>query len=321
LPAPSDGPYFDDLSIGDRYASPAYTLSSGAAAVHRSIVGDRLALTLDASLALQITGSERAIAHPALVWNIAIGQSTVVTRRVIANLFYRGLVLRRAPRLGDTLRTATEVVALRETTRRPGRAPVGLAALRIVTTDQAQRRVLDFWRCAMLPLRSGAPQTGHDDDLEAIPSGLSESDLLASWAGWRTDSLAHTPLTVGDTWRSEGADVVSCAPELARLTLNVAIAHHDRTAGRAGERLVYGGHTIGIAAAQLTRMVPGVLTFAGWHGCDHPAPVFEGDLLRSWFRVEAREGPLVHLRCRVEAERGDGHRVEVLDWRPVVVLL
>ena len=40
-------------------------------------------------------------------------------------------------------------------------------------------------------------------------------------------------------------DVVSSAPELARLTLNIAATHHDSRVG--GRRLVYGGHTIGLA--------------------------------------------------------------------------
>ena len=49
--------------------------------------------------------------------------------------------------------------------------------------------------------------------------------------------------------------MVSSAPELARLTLNIAMVHHDAAAS-AGGRLVYGGHTIGIAAAQATRALP-----------------------------------------------------------------
>ena len=318
----SGGPYFDDLAVGDRFAdAPAVTLTTGDAALHRAIAGDRLKLALDAQLAERVTGRPGALAHPALVWDVAIGQSTVVTRRVIANLFYRGLVLRRAPRIGDTLRTVTEVVALRETTRRPGRAPAGLAVLRITTTDQEQRAVLDFWRCAMLPLSPGAGPTGRADRFDAIPEALDEGLLTASWKDWDLTPLAPTPVAAGDRWAVEGADVVTSAPELARLTLNVASAHHDRTVHGSGRRLVYGGHTIAIAAAQVTRLLPDVVTFAGWHGCDHPAPVFEGDLLRTAIEVERRDGPLAHLRCRVDAEReGAAERSTVLDWRPVVVL-
>ena len=108
------------------------------------------------------------------MWDVAIGQSTVATGRVVANLFYRGLLLRRAVRLGDTLRTTTEVVARRENRLKEGRRPTGLALLRIRTVDQEDRPVLDFTRCAMLPLR-GAPtgepgdEVGGAADLDAEP--------------------------------------------------------------------------------------------------------------------------------------------------------
>jgi hypothetical protein len=91
----------------------------------------------------------------------------VVTQHVKANLFYRGLAFRRVPRLGDTLRTSTRVVALRQNQPREGRAPTGLAVLRITTVDQQRRPVLDFWRCAMLPLRDQAGRTGRADDFDS----------------------------------------------------------------------------------------------------------------------------------------------------------
>lgn len=318
LPA---GPYFDDLAVGDRFgAAPAFTLTDGDAALHRAIVGDRLRLALDAELAARVTGAPGALAHPALIWNVAIGQSTLVTRRVIANLFYRGLVLQRLPRIGDTLRTTTTVEALRETTRRPERAPTGLAVLRIVTVDQQDRPVLDFRRCAMLPLSPEAAPTGHSAPLDPIAEQLDAELLAASWRDWDLGAFEPTELTAGDRWAVDGGDVVSSAPELARLTLNIATAHHDRTTTATGRRLVYGGHTIAVAAAQLTRLLPDLVTVAGWHGCDHLAPVFEGDLLRTAVAVEQRDGALAHLRCTVEAERADGELVDVLDWRPVVVV-
>ena len=78
------------------------TLTAGAAAVHQSILGDRLRLPLDAQLSHAVTGSTAALAHPALVCDVAIGQSTLVTQRVKANLFYRGLTFHRFPVIGDT---------------------------------------------------------------------------------------------------------------------------------------------------------------------------------------------------------------------------
>lgn len=312
------GPYFDDLSAGQRFPdAPAVTLTEGAAAVHQAIVGDRLQLALDRERARQVTGEDAPLAHPALVWDIAIGQSTVATHRVLANLLYRGLVLRRHPHLGDTLRTITEIEALRELTRREDRPARGLALLRITTSDQHERPVLDFRRVAMLPVKGGP--TGHQDDLGGA-ADLDDADLTAAWDGWSLDGLRATELRTGDELEVEGGDVVSSAPELARLSLNVAMAHHDRTANASGQRLVYGGHTIGIAAAQASRALPGLLTIVGWHGCDHTAPVLEEDLLTSRLTVERREGPLVHLRSRVTARTGDDDPREVLDWRFVGLL-
>src|SRR5712692_12024494 len=144
------GPFFEDLQVGQVvHGAPALTLTEGLAALHTAIVGDRLRLPLDVELSGRVLGS--SIAHPALVWDVAIGQSTLLTGRVIANLFYRGLMFRRFPRIGDTLHTTTEVVALRQNRGRPGRAATGLAALRVRTRDQHREGVLDFWRCAMLP--------------------------------------------------------------------------------------------------------------------------------------------------------------------------
>ena len=164
-------------------------------------------------------------------------------------------MLRAARRIGDTLRTTTEVVALRaEPTPRPGRAPTGLAALRIRTIDQEDRPVLDFSRCAMLPLRDGCEPTGHADDLDAIGAELSRrgADARRRRAGTWPRSAPRSPArtsrrcsAAGRAGRVEGGDVVTCAPELARLSLNVAMAHHDAGATGTGRRLVYGGHTIG----------------------------------------------------------------------------
>jgi acyl dehydratase len=330
------GPFFEDLERGQiERDAPALTLTEGHAALHQAILGGRLRLALDATLSRRIVGAERPLAHPALVWDVAIGQSTLLTQRVIANLFYRGLVLRRASLVGDTLRTTTEVVALRQNRPRPDRAATGLAVLRIVTVDQEERPVLDFTRCAMLPLRDPRGVTGHSDQIQGEPLALEPATLASPVADWDLAAMraaASGPgfddLAVGTVWEVEGGDVVSAAPELARLSVNIAVAHHDRGAGQAGRRLVYGGHTIGLAAAQLTRALPNLATILAWHGCDHLAPVFEGDTLVSTIELERRDplpggGGLVHLRSRVRAKRADAvgdEMVDVLDWRLVAVL-
>jgi acyl dehydratase len=307
-------PYFEDLSVGQLFTAPAYTLTEGRAAVHQAIVGDRSAVTLDERLGRAAFGY--AAAPAGFVIDVAIGQSTVVTRHVKANLFYRGLQLHRLCALGDTLSTTTEIVGLRENRRREGRAPTGLAALRIRTVDQEQRPVLDFLRCAMLPLRAPSP-TGHADDLDAFQRPL-DLDALARLAGdWDLTALPSQTLTAGDAFDVDDGDVVSAAPELARLTANIAAIHHDRRLH--GRRLVYGGHTIGLAAHQAHRALPSLVLIGAWFSCDHTGPVYEDDTLTSRITVEALDGPLARLHSIVTAHR-DEESSDVLDWRYAAII-
>lgn len=319
------GPYFDELTVGQVFDSaPDITVTEGLSAVRQSVIGDRLRLPLSAPLSTAVTGHTAALANPGLVCDLAIGQSTIVTHHVKANLFYRGLRFLHYPHIGDTLHTRTEVVGLRENSAKPGRQRTGLAALRMVTSDQDGRRVLDFYRCAMLPL-GGDPDPDrnvHTDDLTTI--GPVESLPYAVPTGWDLTALrdrGSLAVEAGDVFVSSG-DVVSDAPELARLSLNIAATHHDERVGGNG-RLVYGGHTIGLAFAQATRALPDIVTVLGWESCDHTGPVHEGDTLTSELTVEridsADGGRVLHLRSIVHSHNG-AEPTAVLDWRFAVLV-
>ena len=227
------GPYWEQLSVGDTYVEfPAMTLTEGHAALHQSIVGDRLRIALDATLSDTVAG--RRLAHPMLVCDVSIGQSTLPTQRVIGNLFYRRLMLRRLPAIGDTLKTMTEIVALKRNTIKEGRKPTGLAVLHIVTTDQEDRAILDYWRCAMLPISDLDASQPHADDLDQFPADLPDDALHATLDGLDLAAYraavpgAHfADLAAPTTWVVDGGDSVTAATELARLSLNIAKAHTD----------------------------------------------------------------------------------------------
>lgn len=325
------GPYADEVTVGMVFDDvPAVTLTDGMQAVHRSIVGNRLRLSLDHALARDVTGAA-GLASPSLVWDVSIGQSTAVTQHVKANLFYRGLCFRRFPTTGDTLSTVTTVDGVREISRKPGRRPTGLVALHIVTSDQEHRPVLDYWRCAMLPLSSDAAGVERQDDLDTIGRQPDLAELAAPVAPWRLDRFrAAVPgprfddLDVGSFWTVDGRDVVSSAPDLARLTGNLASVHHDAAAA-GGRRLVYGGHTIGLALHQVSRALPSLVTVVGWERCDHVGPVYEDDTLGSTVTVTGLEplpegGGLVALRSEIDARGANGPTRPVLDWRFTAVL-
>jgi acyl dehydratase len=323
------GPWFEQFERGQVFDAPGLTLTAGHAAMHQALAGDRLRLALDAALCREVTGGDGQLAHPNLVCDVAIGQSTWPSQRVRGNLFYRGLVLARPVFVGETLRTRTEVVGLKQNRRRPGAPTTGLVALRIRTTDERGDPVLDFWRCPMIPLRDADAETGHADDFAEIPQGLDPLKVGAAVpGGWRLDRLRaavpgphHSELAPGQAFVVEAGETVTAAPELARLTLNVATAHTDATRSAHGRRLVYGGHTISVAAAHATRAVPGIATIVAWQRCEHLGPVFEDDVLRTELRVQ-NVGPdaRADLRALVTAVRSDEEPAMVLDWSFVAVV-
>jgi 2-methylfumaryl-CoA hydratase len=326
------GPWFEDFKLGQVFDdAPAVTLTRGHAVFYQALCGDRLRLALDHELSAAVTGRAEPLAHPTFVCHVAIGQTTSASQRVRGNLFYRGLQFLRPVHLGDTLRTSSEVVALRQNRPKPGRPATGMVVLRIHVENQRGKQVLDFWRCPMIPLRDPAAETGHDDSFDDIPPDIHLERLASKvpW-GWRLDIFKDRTrrgghqgdLVPGTVFDIEGRDTVTGAPELARATLNLAAVHTDPGAGAYGRRLVYGGHTISIAGAHVTRAIPDLVTILGWRSCDHTGPVFEEDVLRTELTVEdvhpQRYGAMVDLRAIVHATRGEGGEggeQPVLDWR------
>jgi len=317
----TDGPaFYEDLEVGQSFRAPGMTMTEAHAAVHQAIVGDRLRLSLDAPLCAEVTGARTALAHPMLVCDVAIGQSTLPSGRVLGNLFYRGLAARPL-HLGATLRTTTTVVAKRRTS-----GARGIVLLHIIAVDADGQTVLDYRRCPLLPARAGDPdEVG--DDVTAVAEQAAVRDVhdLVP-AGWQLERLRREPLgplfaelTAGMSWALEAGETVTCAPELARLSLNLAMTHTDATRGAHGQRLVYGGHIIGIAASHLTKVLPDLATVLAWRSCDHLGPTFEGDLLHSEIVLEELEpltdGGLLNVRILVSAsgEEDDDPR-RVLDW-------
>lgn len=321
------GPYADDLTLGTPLpAAPAITVNEGLTTTYQAVTGDGLRLALSSPLTAQVTGRPETLVNPALALQVAIGQSTVATKLVLANLFYRDVALLRQVHVSDTLSTTVTPIAL-ELTRPGPRERRAKVALRIETTDQEGRAVCRFERVALLPCR----------DVESVTPqgsvGRADSDRsLDDFRGyvpeaWSLEAFPTSGLPPAESWRDPLPDVVTSALELVRLTQNLAAAHRDPSAGQDDRRLVYGGHTVGLAQASLSRACPGLVTVLGWRSCDHVAPVFENDVLD--FEVTTLDRldldphrALVGFRVRATARRHaiDDDPLTVLDWKPVALV-
>ncbi len=330
-------PYFEDFTLGECFDDvPSITVTEGYTAIHQALFADRMRLALDAHLCEQITGRPGQLANPSLVSNLAIGQSTIPSQRVMGNLFYRGLRFHRPVWVGDTLATTTKVVGLRQNKIREGRAASGMVALEMEVVNQHEETVLLFWRCPMIPCRDPAAETGLSGDFSVMPEEIADSLIVNAVPDWdyagfrdRFTGGHFASLNVGDRYELEARDTVTLAPELVRLTLNMAMTHTDAGRSVYGKRLVYGGHTIAMAAAQLSRVLPNLISILAWYRCDHTAPVFELDILSTVVSVEGLlatdKAGVAKLRVQVFATRGPeapepGDGIQVLDWHLAVLM-
>ncbi|MGU3432645.1 acyl dehydratase [Actinomycetes bacterium M1A6_2h] len=319
------GPFGDDFVVGTAMpAAPSITIDTGVAAYFQALTGDPSVLSLSGVLSEAVTGVPRRLANAGLVLQIAIGQSTVATKIVVANLFYRDIIVHKPVFVGDTVTTTVTPVA-RTFTRDSSSGRRAKVLLSIEGRDQHGDVVASLQRLALLPLRSQTDLLAVGDIESATPSkALHEflGNVPPQWdlAAVSTGTLQAPGFAATDPLR----DSISDALGLVRLTQNMAAAHRDPARGQQGRRLVYGGHVIALAQASVSRTLPALVTTVGWRSCDHLSPSFEGDHLE--FDVEIEDaitvdgGSLAGIRVRGRAYRGGAEAVEVIDYRPVVVL-
>ena len=324
---PLDGPFYDQLVVGQELPrQPSVTIDEGTAALYQSLVGERLAMVLDTDVSRAVSASDRRLVSPGLVMQLSVGQSTTVSRRAIANLFYRDVRLLRPVMIGDSIETKVTVAGLADGSPRPGGARHGKVLVDVVTCANGAEAVT-YQRCPMLPQLDDEAVPGHNDNLGTTP------DLdLGSYAElvppeWDFAALGPpSDWSVGETIIDPTRDVIDGATSLVRLTHNLAMIHRDAEQSPYPQRLVYGGHVVGLAQASLSRVLPGMATVVGWHHCDHTGPAFEGDLLS--FRhtlldaTPASDGRALAVQVEGFAHRPDtdglpetgSEGVKVLDW-------
>jgi acyl dehydratase len=254
----------------------------------------------------------------------SIGQTTMATRQAIANLYYRSVRVVRPVHLGQTLRTTTTVLGLKDSAPK-GDQFRGKVWLGIVTSSE-DGPVVEYERCALIRGR-GPGQPGHADEIPgpSDPSPLAELAHLVP--AWDLTGLPRTEWSDGEAKTDPLRDHIDLAAPLARMTFNQAAVHRDITLTANGRRLVYGGHVQGLAQASLTRMLPGLAHVVGWDGCDHVGPAFEGDLIEFRHtpveRLATDTGSLVRFEVTgtkiADGDSGPCDPVDILRWTPIVV--
>ncbi|MGA8987846.1 MaoC family dehydratase [Aeromicrobium sp.] len=285
------GNFFEDFTVGQvlEHATPR-TVTEGDRALYGAIYPSRFAVPSSAEFAASV-GLAPAPVEDLVAFHIAFGKTVPdVSLNAVANLGYAECRFHRPVVPGDTLRTRSEVIGLKQNSN--GRT--GVVYVRSTATNQRGEVALDWARWVMVHKRdSGAPAPETvvpelapvvpADDL-IVPAGLDFSGYDFAAAG--------EPHRCGDYEIGETIDhvdgVTLTDPEhmlATRLWQNTAKVHFNVQARPDGVRLVYGGHVISMARALSFNGLANAQLIAAINAGAHVAPAFAGDTIYAWSEV------------------------------------
>jgi 2-methylfumaryl-CoA hydratase len=248
-----------------------------------------------------------------IAFHIAFGKTVPdVSLNAVANLGYAECRFHRPVVPGDTLRTRSEVIGLKQNSN--GRT--GVVYVRSTATNQRGEITLDWARWVMVHKRdpeAPAPETVVPDLAPAVaaqdlvvPEGLdfTDYDVVAAGEPHRLDDY-----TVGETIdHVDGVTLTDPEHVLAtRLWQNTAKVHFNTQARPDGARLVYGGHIISMARALSFNGLANAQLVAAINAGAHVAPAFAGDTVYAWSEVldkaDTQAPGVGALRLRLVATR------------------
>ena len=308
------GNFFEDFTLGQviEHATPR-TITEGDRALYGALYPTRFALPSSAVFAAA-SGLTPAPVEELIGFHIAFGKTVPdVSLNAVANLGYAECRFHAPLVPGDTLRTSSEVIGLKQNSN----GKTGVVYVRSTATDQNGRTVIDWARWVMVHKRdhdAPAPETVVPDLADAvavtdlvIPDGLDFTSYDFAAAG--------EPHRFGDYEVGEKIDHVDGVTlsesehmMATRLWQNTAKVHFNVEARPDGSRLVYGGHIISLARALSFNGLANAQLISAINAGAHTAPAFAGDTIYAWSEVldkaETAAPGVGALRLRLVATKG-----------------
>ncbi|WP_436795150.1 MaoC family dehydratase [Actinospongicola halichondriae] len=308
------GNFFEDFRIGQviEHATPR-TVTSGDRALYGALYPTRFALPSSDEFA-RACGLDPAPVEELIGFHIAFGKTVPdVSLNAVANLGYAECRFHRPVVAGDTLRSRSEVIGLKENSS----GKTGVVWVRSTATNQRDEVAIDWARWVMVrkaDVDAAAPETVVPDLADAVaaadlvvPDGLDFSGYDFAAAG--------EPHRLGDYSVGEKIDHVDGVTleeaehmMATRLWQNTAKVHFNTEARDDGSRLIYGGHIISLARALSFNGLANAQLVAAINAGAHTAPAFAGDTVYAWSEVldvaETSAPGVGALRLRLVATKG-----------------
>ena len=308
------GRFFEDYSIGQviEHAVPR-TVSGGERALYHALYPARHALYSSDEFA-RGCGLPSAPLDDLAAFHLVFGKTVPdVSLNAVANLGYAQGRWLKPVYAGDTLRSVSEVIGLKQNSN----GKTGVVYVRTRGLNQHDDVVMEYVRWVMVRknnLDAPAPETVVPD----LKAALDVSDLVIPSGLDFTDydfTLAGEPYRWGDYAIGEiidhvdGVTIEEAEHMLAtRLWQNTAKVHFDATFRPDGQRLIYGGHVISMARALSFNGLANAQIIVGLNSGAHANPCFAGDTIKAWSEVldhaETDAAGVGAIRLRLVATKG-----------------
>jgi len=308
------GRFFEDYSIGQviEHAVPR-TVSGGERALYHALYPARHALYSSDEFARRC-GLPSAPLDDLAAFHLVFGKTVPdVSLNAVANLGYAQGRWLKPVYAGDTLRSVSEVIGLKQNSN----GKTGVVYVRTRGLNQHDDVVMEYVRWVMVRknnLDAPAPETVVPD----LKAALDVSDLVIPSGLDFTDydfTLAGEPHRWGDYAIGEiidhidGVTIEEAEHMLAtRLWQNTAKVHFDATFRPDGQRLIYGGHVISMARALSFNGLANAQIIVGLNSGAHANPCFAGDTIKAWSEVldhaETDAAGVGAIRLRLVATKG-----------------
>jgi 2-methylfumaryl-CoA hydratase len=307
------GRFFEDYAVGEviLHASPR-TVGVGERALYHALYPERRAVVSSDEFARSV-GLVASPLDGLIAFHTVFGKTVPdISLNAIANLGYAEGRWLRPVWPGDTLRSQSTVIGLKETSS----GASGVVWVRTVGLNQHDQPVLEYVRWVLVRKRRRevtvpvvVPELASSVEPGAlvVPEGLDFSRYDFALAG---EPHRWGDYAVGEVIDHVDAVTVEEAEHMlaTRLWQNTAKVHFDATQREDGRRLIYGGHVISLARALSFNGLANAQFIVGLNAGAHVNPCLAGDTVRAWSEVLDRAETSVPsvgvLRLRLVATRG-----------------
>lgn len=325
------GRFFEDYTLGEviRHAVPR-TVGAGERALYHALYPARGALYSSDEFARSV-GLAASPLDDLVAFHTVFGKTVPdISLNAVANLGYAEGRWLKPVWPGDTLRSESEVIGLKETSS----GATGVVWVRTRGINQHGDVVLEYVRWVMVRKRRRevvvpvfVPELASvvDPGALVVPEGLDFSRYDFGLAG---EPHRWGDYAVGEVIDHVDAVTIEEAEHMlaTRLWQNTAKVHFDVTQREDGRRLIYGGHVISLARALSFNGLANAQMIVALNAGAHANPCFAGDTVRAWSevldKVETGAPGVGALRLRLVATRGKAGELRGADGKylPEVLL-